>query len=397
MRVFEHPTTATNPVPRSSIVVIRLDPLASVASLNDEQATREAGALGVKKVLAVYQRHLGLEYSPEFKGFRIRAQFLLAGPGLPAAPLSAASLPISPASSSQDPDARAAVKTSPPLPRDDCYIHTLHSILVVVSRIYQPGNIVGYNLSEEDKMHMELTRMADHEIHSDALAERYADELSDSGSVAPVGSRAEPSLDDSISEHASGSGASGADFADDFHPQVQVVHPDEELPQLEVQVEMWTELLSDDDLGTPDEFNDVIGRLYEIEREYRNRAIIEELAKKPQTNAWLSKISAEAPDRDEGSSTSHDEREEREVGDLVLPEDAIEHRLEREAACIQTTELPVSSAQGPSDHCKSELRASSVPMFTERPVRVSVRARFPTSLVSWIRKTFSSLARSSGL
>ncbi|KZV81978.1 hypothetical protein EXIGLDRAFT_844150 [Exidia glandulosa HHB12029] len=391
MRVFEHPTTATNPVPRSSIVVIRLDPLASVASLKDEQATREAGALGVKKVLAVYQRNIGLEYSHELNGFRIRAQFLLAGPGLPAAPLSAASLPISPASSSQDPDARAAVKTTPLLPRDDCYIHTLHSTLLVVSRIYQPGNTIGYCLSKEDDMHMELTRMADHEIHSDALAERYANELSDSGNV--VGSRAEPSLDDSVSEHASGSGASGADFADDFHPQVRVA--DEEPPQLELQVEMWTELLPDDDLGTPDEFNDVIGRLYEIECEYRNRAIVEELAKKPQTNAWLSKISAGAPVRDEYSEEPSGDRE---VDGLVLPEDAIEHRLglEREAATgrIQTSEPPpVSSAQGPSGHCISDLTASSVPVLTER--KVGVGARFPSFLASWIRKSCSSLAKSS--
>lgn len=54
MPVIERPSKAMSPVTCGTVIVFCVDPVASVAQLNDEQATREAAALIPCKYLALY-------------------------------------------------------------------------------------------------------------------------------------------------------------------------------------------------------------------------------------------------------------------------------------------------------------------------------------------------------
>ncbi|KZV81971.1 hypothetical protein EXIGLDRAFT_844145, partial [Exidia glandulosa HHB12029] len=134
MPVIEHPNLATAGVRSGTFVIIKIDPLASVAALEDEQATREAAALNPTKVLALYDTPINPEYSALANGLQINAAFRLAGFGPPPAPYSAAIIPVYPTPATEN--GRAPLCPSPPLSWDDCYVYTQERVTGTVRRIY---------------------------------------------------------------------------------------------------------------------------------------------------------------------------------------------------------------------------------------------------------------------
>lgn len=55
MRVLEDPSESASPVGPATVVLIRVDPLASVKQLDDDQVRREVATLASPKVLALYE------------------------------------------------------------------------------------------------------------------------------------------------------------------------------------------------------------------------------------------------------------------------------------------------------------------------------------------------------
>ncbi|EJD39373.1 hypothetical protein AURDEDRAFT_187383 [Auricularia subglabra TFB-10046 SS5] len=96
------------------------------------------------------------------------------------------------------------------------------------------------------------------------------------------------------------------------------------LPTLKPSVQMWVNVSPEDTLGTPEQFEKGMRRLREIEWEWAQRTIAAVLSKQPQTSAWLEGAAhADEPVVQETASVST-------AGDSIAPEDAIEHRIERE-------------------------------------------------------------------
>ncbi|KZV81967.1 hypothetical protein EXIGLDRAFT_730331 [Exidia glandulosa HHB12029] len=333
MSVTEHPTTAANPVPFGTLVVLRIDPVASVAQLHDEQATQEALKLQPRKILAVYNSNVDLEYAEELDGFRLNAVFYLAGRGLPPAPFTAAAIPIFPAPPLAD-SSRPSLRTVPDCPLPDCYIYTLDKTPATVCRIYH-NPVNGYRLSEDDADEYRIASMEDNRAFAPLiLASMPASERAryfggDAHTSSGAGSM-DDSEDDAPSAQANGQ-MDELNAAMTLFPSL--IQPDN-VRKMTFNVEMWVRIDEGDEYATVAEYRAIQKELERIEREWAQRFVAQTLSKEPQTTAWLAgvqtDVAAEPPQELDTQSAG-------EYDDLVQPEDAVEHQLERQLA---STDLP---------------------------------------------------------
>ncbi|KZV81985.1 hypothetical protein EXIGLDRAFT_359190 [Exidia glandulosa HHB12029] len=316
--VIENPTHEVNPVKAGTFVLIQVDPIASVAALDDEQATREAATLTPKRVLALYDSAINMEYSAALGGLRMNASFRLAGHGRPPPPFDAAAVPISPATAMFDPD-RNPLRTSPVLPWDDCFFYTLEAVTATVSRIHQ-HSVPGFQVAREEKRVYRLAVIEDSDAFAKLGSSReawYTNEPDSTGSVVPQDDDGAPSN-------------TGTEVVDVFPHLFQ---PDD-ARRMRLSVEMWLSASATDELASPRDFDATVQALKRIEREWANRFISKSMAKTPETNAWLEGVAgANEPVPPPESEHSYTD----ELDDLVQPEDAIEHRI------AQTVVPPISS------------------------------------------------------
>ncbi|KZV94909.1 hypothetical protein EXIGLDRAFT_494032 [Exidia glandulosa HHB12029] len=101
---------------------------------------------------------------------------------------------------------------------------------------------------------------------------------------------------------------------------------------MELHLELWVDIAEhEDDFGTPADIFREVSQLKRIEWDWARRVVAARM-NKPQTSEWLNDVAAEDVDPD----VNREEVVEDYLDDdgLVGPEDAIEHRIEREEALL---------------------------------------------------------------
>ncbi|EJD39375.1 hypothetical protein AURDEDRAFT_146620 [Auricularia subglabra TFB-10046 SS5] len=311
MLAIDHPTANDSPVDYGTFVVIALDPEASVADLRDEDATRQARLITPTRCLAIANAVGEFVLSPKAGGPVLSRNFQLVGRGLPGAPYSWAATPVSPAAAHPETQ-RPAVHPSAPLPWDDCHIYSMAQHTARVSRIYQSPNS-GPFFPLDEYGEISLT------VEEDRAR-------SDSNS--------EVSVPSSVSSHGSATGTgNGQNFqsrvseAFDEGRAMRELLPglvDLGLPEVNIYVQLWVDINAAGELGQPEDFFQQGRKVKEIEKQWADRVVADIRAKRPQTTAWLEGVTeADAPDFSEDNQNALVEDES------IMPEDAIEHRIER--------------------------------------------------------------------
>ncbi|KZV81972.1 hypothetical protein EXIGLDRAFT_779115 [Exidia glandulosa HHB12029] len=162
-------------------------------------------------------------------------------------------------------------------------------------------------------------------------------------------------------------------------------------PRMTVHVELWLSLTDSDELGTSEDVQATVTRLREIEKAWAKRQVVEILANRPATTAWLEGVIPHVePERpaDSSAESTH------ENDDLVLPEDAIEHRIER----VVTSHG--SPSRSPSlSHAAKHLPDPGTPGKAQsaetKKTRPSVAARMHARLVRFVKHFRSKLGTKS--
>ncbi|KZV88507.1 hypothetical protein EXIGLDRAFT_772623 [Exidia glandulosa HHB12029] len=316
MLVIDDPSIIDQPVWRGGFAIIAVDPVASVAPLRDEQATREAADIQPGRYLAYISGNVNYHFLPAAGAPRLSLAFHLVTRGLPKAH-SWGATPIAPAPA-HPVTGRQPLKLSVPLPWPDCHILSFVSDAAIVSRLYQhrtPG-----------------PRLTDHELfweHSNDDNEAYESD-EDEDKAIPEYEAALESFREQLREAEAEAAAEG------FFPQ-----EDESVPtsmedifgkrnarELQLHVEMWIDLESISEPGDPRDFEAEVVRLKEIEWEWAKRVVAESMVDRPETSAWLESISG----ADASSFDAHGEDTDALHADMsIIPGDAIEHRVERVA------------------------------------------------------------------
>lgn len=313
MLAIDHPTADDSPVDYGTFVVVALDPVASVADLRDEDATRQALCITPTRCLAIVNSFGELVLSPKAGGLVLSRNFQLVGRGLPDPPCSWAAIPIAPAPAHPETH-RPAVLPSAPLPWEDCHIHCMAQHTARVSRIYQSPN-PGPFFPSDEYSEISLTIEEDR-ARSDC--------------------NSEVSVPSSVSYHGS---AAGTDYGQNVRPEnpqsfdetraMRELFPglvDRGLPEVNFYVQMWVDINAAGELGRPEDFFQEGRKIKEIEQQWADRVVRDIRSKRPQTTAWLEGLTgADAPDGVEYNIRYALEPED----DGIAPEDAIEHRIER--------------------------------------------------------------------
>ncbi|KZV94921.1 hypothetical protein EXIGLDRAFT_834630 [Exidia glandulosa HHB12029] len=355
MLVVDNPTLYDRPFEDSTFVIISLDPAASVAEL-DEEAKAEAAQMHPTKYLALMDDDVGRELTPDARAPPLSLKFYLAYDGLPDPPLDWAATPVSPAPA-HPATGREPVTSSSPLPWPNCHLTSLDVIIGIVSRIHQhhtPGpsftrqqrNIFARHARNDNNSYEPEDDEGFDAEYEEALAE-LREEMRELEEEQPA-----------VAE-------------DDARGMFEII-PQDNTPQMKLNVEMWVDLASIDRPGNPANLMREIRHLKEIEWRWAQRVVAASLAKKPETSAWLEGISgADAPSAGDDADVIDDMD-----GDMsIIPEDAIEHRAERLAelndtsgpaialsptrSSLSTTDLVLSPAVSASVH--TDLSALSGP------------------------------------
>ncbi|EJD43259.1 hypothetical protein AURDEDRAFT_167675 [Auricularia subglabra TFB-10046 SS5] len=311
MRTIEDPIVRDVPDLIGVFVVIAVDPVASVALLDDETATREASDMLPGRYLALVKGNLHFEWSEARGGPKLTLQFTLAGPGLPAAPNSWASLPISPALPTGE-CTRPALHPVPTMPWEDCYIYTLHQVSGNISKIHA-ADYQGPKLLEDDEMCAFTAAYEDQRTFGMARREPRPATVKHDGPARTASTREERQTDRE------------ADADAQVQALLEELFQQDDTPRMKPHFQMWFDVSQFDveQLGQPAAIYAELAQLKRIESEWAQRTVAAIMSKEPETNAWLSGLGdAEAPPViDSYEAGEHDV--------LIMPEDAIEHRIER--------------------------------------------------------------------
>lgn len=310
--VLENPTVQDFATQYGTLVVIALDPVASVEALCDEQATREAMEMSPKQYLAMVNLPGEMTWTQKAGGIQLNLSFMLAGQGLPPPPKSWAAIPISPSPPLPDSD-RPPVVPSAPLPWPNCYLPTLERLTARISRVYQHHN-PGPSFIEDD--HDEIRYWAGIDRRADVTAREAARPKHQSPPPEEHGD------DDDLMAN-----QPKVDVSDPVASMLEMfphLHADGRA-EMKDHVQMWVDITVIDRPASPEDLEAEMQRLKEIEWKWAKRTIAAMLADQPRTTAWLAGTeNAEAPQIDEEiSSTAVDDDES------ISPEDAIEHRAGR--------------------------------------------------------------------
>ncbi|KZV81968.1 hypothetical protein EXIGLDRAFT_359003 [Exidia glandulosa HHB12029] len=350
--------------PVGSIVVISIDPVASVAPLRDDIASETAKRIPRGRYLVLSDMIHGLDFSAPPEASPLTFLFYLIGRGLPDPPY--ASVPLS--KNAPHPSGRAAVTLPSPLPWPDCYVHTLQRFSGQIIRIHMdsPSRIL---LSEEDQEFVVSSRVEDgptrpsvSEVEEapdpdlDALEDQLTYDMTEDDSMSSQDQAQAGTL--SAHEDGTATGSSATDDDDDDEPQ-----------KLRIRVEMWLDVTSVSEPGDPQLLVDQIHQLTAIERDWAQRTILRQLADQPRTRKWAAAVATEGvpaavPSIHSGSDPYLAPGPEE---DPLSLEDALEHRVEqgrkRQGSTVQSPEdrdVKVPHDPSKSSRLSKLLRASSV-------------------------------------
>ncbi|KZV94914.1 hypothetical protein EXIGLDRAFT_736155 [Exidia glandulosa HHB12029] len=338
MSIKERPLTSDQPVPQGTFVVIRLDPVASVAALHDEQATREARTMRPAKYLALVDMIADFSYDARIGGHPLNLQFFLAGHGLPAAPLSVDALV------------------------SRIYLHDTPGPCFAPETFRELNSMAWDDQGRSDNSSDAKEAKLDfHEPWHDADNDRGDAEVS---STTPVLYNA-------------------TDWRDLLPGYLK---KDEQ--EMELHAELWVDIVEHkDDFGTPADIAREISELKRIEWDWARRVVAARM-NRPQTSEWLDDVAAEDVDPD----VNREEVVEDYLDDdgSVGPEDAIEHRIEREEA------LAEEAFDGEDGHAHEDDVASVARSSCRSPVSIASsyasrvhRGTIPsTSVFVWIITRF---------
>ncbi|EJD39072.1 hypothetical protein AURDEDRAFT_128513 [Auricularia subglabra TFB-10046 SS5] len=145
--------------PNGIFVLVRIDPVASVAVLEDEETTRAAAALGTHGwVLGAITGFLGGMILEPGGKLTMSLRLSLFGQGPPSdKPI--ASIPVSPAP--QIYDDRPPLELDAPLPWPNIYAHTNHSTSLIISRIHHGSARIEATLTEAQRKDLCIRGMKD--------------------------------------------------------------------------------------------------------------------------------------------------------------------------------------------------------------------------------------------
>ncbi|EJD39073.1 hypothetical protein AURDEDRAFT_171870 [Auricularia subglabra TFB-10046 SS5] len=308
------PSTTPGEGPKGNFVLMKIDPVASVAIFEDEETTRAAAAL---------ERHewvLGLVTGlspglPDATGKEsLSLRLDLIGQGLPAdKPI--ASLPFVP--SPQLYDDRPPIELQPHLPWPDLYLHTYYSSSVLISRIHHGPGRFEIMLNEDEY---------------NPIARRAFQDSIDWKRLPPVTvedeSNAIPNIELTGSFALTGSDDGEESSSDDGESLYAQQREDMGMKLLKARI--YAEISLDPatclgPLGCPADLEEPVRR---IRDEWQERTTTEMLAKRPATNIWLQGVEAARHGFESDPEVPVDE-----VIPLddtaVLPEDAVDDRSER--------------------------------------------------------------------
>ncbi|KZV88752.1 hypothetical protein EXIGLDRAFT_751527 [Exidia glandulosa HHB12029] len=314
--------------PIGSIVVVSIDPVASVAPLRDDVASEAAKRIPRGRYLVLIDIIHGLDFYALPEASPLKFLFYMIGRGLPDPPY--ACVPLSP--DAPHPFGRAAVALPSPLPWPDCYVHTLLRFSAQIIRIYadSPSRIL---LSEEDQGLVVSSRVED----------GRAAERSIRPSVPETEEAPNPDLD-ALEDQLT------YDMTEDDLPPPQAgtpsVHEDErtgtatsssatdddEPMKLQIRAEMWLNVADVSQPGNPQVLADQIRQLVAIEKDWAQRTVLRQLADQPRTRKWAAAVANEGVSATGPSSCSHS----RSASNIALDDvpmalaDGLEHGTGRE-------------------------------------------------------------------
>ncbi|KZV88742.1 hypothetical protein EXIGLDRAFT_772410 [Exidia glandulosa HHB12029] len=301
--VIEAPR-GTEAIPEwGAVILLSLDPVASVAALEDAQASEEAARVPRKTCLAIVDAPIPLSYKMPLRDTPLQLKMFSIGVGRPKDAPDAA-VPLHP--NSGDAGSRDVLHASSALPISDLFVHTLDPLTTVISRIHLAPQIPSYTFTEPK---LETLARATYEDFR-----RFAEIVNDR--PYPDTETEEDSSSSSISMH---------------HSVPSVLKPDADsaeanglVRQMWPHVEVWLDISTATHVDHPREVQQAINQLIPIEKEWAKRTVAAMLVDQQQTAAWAQGVASSGTPqtehiRNDACTSLHDD------GDLA-PEDAIEHR-----------------------------------------------------------------------
>lgn len=369
MPVIESPSWNSWPAaegtfaPNGAFVLVKIDPVASVANLEDEETTRAAAALDRHEwVLGVVVGHGGGVFlNPEATPV-MSLQFEVFAQGVPR-DKAIASIPIAP--SPQLYDDRPPIELNAPLPWPDLYAHTNFSSSVIISRIHHGAA----------KIEAAMTKAQYEDLLERAVADRY-----NWHSLPPV-TVPEPVEAVVHPEASESSGSRSSDDPEDSSSDEEdslFLQEREEIGTKLIRRRIYAEICLDPSmcpgpLGAPVQMEEPVRRIRELWDEWEERRMAELLAKRPQTTAWAQLV-ASAQDTSE-SESELDIVVQPPLDDGILPEDAIDDRIERHRLARAANRAAISSPQAEVDTPVPIADSSPPPSSSDAPILGSPKSK----------------------
>lgn len=319
MDIVEGPPITNDDAPLGTLVMLSLDPVASVADMKDEEASAAAAKLPRRK-------HLAIVFAPELNAFApldiqpLTFQFYGICHGLPAI-RPRACIGLGPQATLIE--GRDPLQTTTPLPWNDCYIQFSCMFTAIVTRLHLATPLCAIPRSDI------LTVL---NAKADAEVEDGFDQATIPGSEGQDDAPEEP-IEQTRSPSRS-SFVSGDQPVPDRPASAASVSSSERLnrlcsqpPQMRPRVEIWLDLAlrtDSTDFCPPGEILDTLDELDKIEEEWATRAAAALMVDRPRTTQWAAEVADAQPD----DPNSNNERLVPAAFDdeAVRPEDAVDYR-----------------------------------------------------------------------
>ncbi|EJD39060.1 hypothetical protein AURDEDRAFT_128503 [Auricularia subglabra TFB-10046 SS5] len=300
--------------------LFRLDPAASVAALRDAEATRAAALIPRDWFLGVTLADGGTELYASDGMKLVNFKFCLISTALPT-DFQQGAVPIAPLEPLVAD--RPSLDFVPALHSEEgFYVHTCPSRAAVVSRVHDTSEKPLATLSPQQHEYLRECQLRDEYRRGTFLFQKYIaeQEAKRAAKLAASPSEGNPALD--TDAQSSISSASGS-YCDSEISDIRYLLTEEmqtRFLQARIFVEVWSDPIFHAGPPTdPAKFEEATAQ------DWKERMLKETLAKRPQTEAWLQGVERvgdeEVEDRVQGIGPPLDD-------DAVLPEDAVDSRLE---------------------------------------------------------------------
>ncbi|EJD43278.1 hypothetical protein AURDEDRAFT_185687 [Auricularia subglabra TFB-10046 SS5] len=307
MDVVEAPEMRIRDVLPGAILLFSLDPVASVADMDDEEATAAAARLQPGRALVMVRRRKIDRLKP-LHTQPLAFHLFSIGHGLPHPPYACVGL----SAEAVHPHGRAPILPSIPLPWPDCYVHPFREFAATITRMHlSPTGPVSTVTREE---HLAVLGYL-FEDSAALIREREGDEPDDD----------DDGRSNNVADMDHGVPAPVAQALTDGEPE-----PSRDPPMLRLRGEIWLDLAAFEDFDPPEHMANLLEALAKIEDDWAKRKVLKLLADQPRTEQWANEVAAAEPAGDIESDKPIEPTSPAE--DDILPEDAIDDRIARAAA-----------------------------------------------------------------